>query len=74
MDERGRVVAASNWRRPDSYVGEDLSFRAYFNDAMLTGNGRFFGIGTTRSEPGYYLSSALAADGRTLYRGQEPCA
>ncbi|MEI7432298.1 MAG: ATP-binding protein, partial [Betaproteobacteria bacterium] len=42
------------------------SFRPYFRDAMEAGSGRFFGIGTTRSEPGYYLSSALAAEGRTL--------
>lgn len=66
MDNKGLVLASSNWRRPDSYVGEDLSFRPYFRDALETGSGRFFGIGTTRSEPGYYLSSALAAEGRTL--------
>ena len=24
LDRQGRVVAASNWRRPDSYVGEEL--------------------------------------------------
>ncbi len=66
LDDTGKVLASSNWRRSDSYVGEDLSFRPYFRDAMETGNGRFFGIGTTRSEPGYYLSSALAADGLIL--------
>ncbi len=66
MDDQGEVLASSNWRRSDSYVGEDLSFRPYFRDAMESGNGRFFGIGTTRSEPGYYLSSSLAAEGRVL--------
>ncbi|MBS1229065.1 MAG: dctB [Proteobacteria bacterium] len=66
MDDRGQVLASSNWRRADSYVGEDLSFRPYFRDAMTGGSGRFFGIGTTRSEPGYYLSSSLAAEGRIL--------
>ncbi|MEI7611419.1 MAG: ATP-binding protein [Betaproteobacteria bacterium] len=66
MDNKGKVLASSNWRRSDSYVGEDLSFRPYFRDAMESGSGRFFGIGTTRSEPGYYLSSSLAAEGRTL--------
>nr|MBL8412609.1 sensor histidine kinase [Dechloromonas sp.] len=55
----GRVVAASNARRSDSYVGEELAFRPYFRDAMATGTGRFFGIGTTRGEPGYYLASSL---------------
>ena len=66
MDDQGEVLASSNWRRADSYVGEDLSFRPYFRDAMESGSGRFFGIGTTRSEPGYYLSSSLAAEGRVL--------
>ncbi len=59
LDRQGRVVAASNWRRPDSYVGEELSFRPYFRQALETGSGRLFGIGTTRGEPGYYLASAL---------------
>ena len=66
MDTKGQVHASSNWRRADSFVGEDLSFRSYFRDAMDTGTGRFFGIGTTRSEPGYYLSSAIDDRNRTL--------
>ena len=66
LDNKGKVRATSNWRRSDSYLGEDLAFRAYFHEAMDTGSGRFFGIGTTRSEPGYYLSSALSDDSRTL--------
>ena len=66
IDTAGHVVASSNWRRADSFIGEDLSFRPYFREAMDSGNGRFFGIGTTRSEPGYYLSSSLAAEGRIL--------
>jgi two-component system C4-dicarboxylate transport sensor histidine kinase DctB len=66
LDHKGKVLATSNWRRADSYLGEDLSFRPYFRQAMDTGNGRFFGIGTTRGEPGYYLSSALTDGHGTL--------
>ena len=66
LDEGGIVQASSNWRRADSFVGEDLSFRPYYREAMETGSGRFFGIGTTRSEPGYYLSSSLVDERRTL--------
>ena len=66
INDQGQVRATSNWRRSDSYLGEDLAFRPYFRDAMDTGSGRFFGIGTTRSEPGYYLSSALVDGSRTL--------
>ena len=65
MDKQGKVLASSNFRRADSFVGEDLAFRPYFRDAVATGSGRFFGIGTTHGEPGYYLSSALI-DGGTL--------
>lgn len=66
VDTTGHVVASSNWRRADSFLGEDLAFRPYFRDAMANGSGRFFGIGTTRGEPGYYLASALADESRTL--------
>lgn len=66
IDLQGRVVATSNWRRPDSFMGEDLSFRPYFRDALSKNSGRFFGIGTTRGEPGYYLASALLDGNRTV--------
>ncbi|HJW01986.1 MAG TPA: cache domain-containing protein, partial [Azospira sp.] len=59
LDAKGKVLASSNWRRPDSFLGEDLSFRPYFREAMDAGSARFFGIGTTRGEPGYYLASSL---------------
>lgn len=66
IDTSGHVVASSNWRRADSFIGEELAFRPYFRQAMDSGHGRFFGIGTTRGEPGYYLASTLADDTRTL--------
>lgn len=66
IDTAGQVVASSNWRRPDSFIGEDLSFRPYFREAIDHSNGRFFGIGTTRGEPGYYLASTLTDDSRTI--------
>ncbi|GLC91344.1 two-component sensor histidine kinase [Cupriavidus sp. TA19] len=59
LDAHGKVLAASNWQRPDSYLGEDLSFRPYFQAAMEGQLGRFYGVGTTRSESGYYLSAPL---------------
>ena len=66
MDTDGRVMATSNWRQSDSYLGEDLSFRAYFQDALLGEPGRFYGIGSTIGEPGYYLSHGLRANGRVI--------
>jgi len=59
LDAHGNVLATSNWQRPDSYLGEDLSFRPYFQAAMDGQLGRFYGVGTTRSESGYYLSAPI---------------
>lgn len=66
LDRRGKVLVSSNWGREDSFVGEDLAYRPYFKDAVDGGSGRFFGIGTTIGEPGYYLSSALVSEGELL--------
>jgi len=66
LDTSGRVLATSNWRDPDSYLGEDLSFRAYFQDAVQGRPGRFYGIGSTLGEPGYYLAHGLQQDGKII--------
>ncbi|MCF5709349.1 sensor histidine kinase [Pseudomonas syringae] len=66
LDTTGRVLATSNWRDSDSYQGEDLSFRAYFQDAVRGMPGRFYGIGTTTGESGYYLAHGLEEKGRII--------
>ncbi|TWR92908.1 sensor histidine kinase [Pseudomonas saxonica] len=66
LDTNGRVVATSNWRDTDSYLGEDLSFRAYFQDAVRGQPGRFYGIGSTSGEPGYYLAHGLEQQGKII--------
>ncbi|MCO8164527.1 ATP-binding protein [Pseudomonas sp. 21LCFQ02] len=66
LDTTGRVMATSNWRDSDSYQGEDLSFRAYFQDAVRGQPGRFYGIGTTIGESGYYLAHGLEDKGRII--------
>ncbi|PWU29191.1 sensor histidine kinase [Pseudomonas sp. RW407] len=66
LDTSGRVLATSNWQDADSYLGEDLSFRAYFQDAVQGRPGRFYGIGSTVGEPGYYLAHGLVHGGRIV--------
>ncbi len=66
MDTTGRVQATSNWRDVDSYLGEDLSFRAYFQNAVRGQPGRFYGIGSTSGEPGYYLAHGLEEHGKII--------
>jgi two-component system sensor histidine kinase AauS len=66
LDTTGRVLATSNWRDADSYLGEDLSFRAYYQDAIRGLPGRFYGIGSTKGEPGYYLAHGLEEKGKII--------
>ena len=66
LDLDGRVVATSNWNQPSSFLGEDLSFRDYYKQAVRGEPGRFYGVGSTTGEPGYYLAHGLRANGRVI--------
>jgi two-component system, NtrC family, C4-dicarboxylate transport sensor histidine kinase DctB len=67
ITSRGICIAASNWRGgADSFVGAEYLFRPYFVDAVKGGVGRFFGIGTTSRDPGYYISQPVRRDGRIV--------
>ncbi|MDC7986585.1 ATP-binding protein [Rhodoplanes sp. TEM] len=63
LDRTGRVVAASNWNEPDSFVGLDLSYRPYYRNTAIDRVERFYGIGTSGNRPGYYLATAVHENG-----------
>ncbi|MBP2233875.1 two-component system C4-dicarboxylate transport sensor histidine kinase DctB [Sinorhizobium kostiense] len=63
LDDRGIALAASNFATPESFVGHDYSFRPYFQDALLTGEGRYYAIGVTTRKPGYFLTSRIDVPG-----------
>lgn len=62
----GRTLAASNAGRPDSFVGNDYRFRQYFRDAMRSGRGTQFALGSTTRRPGLYIAQGVERDGRRL--------
>jgi two-component system C4-dicarboxylate transport sensor histidine kinase DctB len=62
----GRCVAASNWNQPDSFIGQEYRFRPYFVEAVKGNVGRFFGIGTTSLDPGYYISQPVRRDNKIV--------
>lgn len=67
VNERGIVIASSNWGDPDnSFVGEDLSFRSYFLEGLAGRSGRHFAIGITRGEPGYFVSHPIRSGNRVV--------
>ncbi len=70
LNSKGTAIAASNWSEAGSFVGHDYSFRPYFLQAMQGRAGRFYGVGTTTAEPGYFLSYPLfARDAAALATG-----
>ncbi|HJW01650.1 MAG TPA: ATP-binding protein [Azospira sp.] len=59
IDRKGHTLAASNWDQPGSFVGQNYAFRPYFREAIRGGLGRFYGIGATTGEPGYFLAAPV---------------
>jgi two-component system C4-dicarboxylate transport sensor histidine kinase DctB len=66
LDNKGVALASSNWDEEASFVGVDLSYRPYFQEAMTRGSGRFYAIGTTSGVPGFFFARALSDGERTL--------
>ena len=65
-DLNGYTHAASNWRGKDSFIGDNVSFRPYAQDALRGTPGRFYGVGTTNLEPGYFFAHGIYQNGRML--------
>ena len=66
IDADGLTLAASNWRQPRSFIGQNYAFRPYFRDAVDLGLGRFYGVGVTTGEPGYFIAAPLREHGRVM--------
>lgn len=62
LDKTGHSLAASNWDEKVSFVGEDLSFRPYFKQAIHGRPGRYFALGNTSHIRGYYFSAPMYQD------------
>ncbi len=62
----GRTIAASNWRRPQSFVGQNYGFRPYFRDAMARGSAELFALGTVSGRPGLFIARRVEEGGRAL--------
>lgn len=59
MAADGHVVAASNWWAYDSFVGENLAYRPYFEEAMFDGDAKFYAVGTVTGVAGYFLARRI---------------
>ena len=59
MDLKGVTIASSNRRQPDSFVGKSYAFRPYFQQASQGSPGRYWALGVTSRELGYYASTPI---------------
>ncbi|MBM9612723.1 sensor histidine kinase [Desulfobulbus rhabdoformis] len=66
MNRDGLTIAASNWNTPKPFVGRNFSYRPYFKQAMEGKLGRYFALGTTSSERGYYFAYPVRYEGKIL--------
>lgn len=66
MAPDGVTLAASNWQEPSSFVGHNYGHRPYFMEAAKGLSGRFYGVGTTTGEPGYFIATPVRRGERIL--------
>jgi len=66
MDSKGMTLAASNWDKPDSFIGSTYNFRDYFAGALKDGTHTEFALGTVSRRPGLYLAERVGSAGRPL--------
>lgn len=62
LDAEANTLAASNWHRPNTFIGQNYAFRSYYQDAIAGGRGRFYGLGVQSRERGYYFSAPVWLD------------
>lgn len=66
LTAQGRAIAASNYRLPASFVGQDYGFRPYFQGAIREGGAELFALGTVSGRPGLYLARRIGDAARPL--------
>lgn len=62
MDTAGLVIATSNWKQSNSFLGKNYGFRPYFKDAIEFGKGEYFAQGVTSNKKGFYASRRILDD------------
>ncbi|KQX55922.1 MULTISPECIES: sensor histidine kinase [Ensifer] len=55
----GNTIAASNYDGPTSFVGQNFSYRPYFQEALRGEQSRFYALGTTSLKRGYFFGSPI---------------
>ncbi len=59
IDSRGITLTSSNRNAPDSFVGQDYTFRPYFQQSIKGVTGRYFAYGTVSKKRGFFASAPV---------------
>jgi PAS domain S-box-containing protein len=59
IDKNGLTLASSNRNEKDSFVGQNYTFRTYFQQAIKGGIGHLFAYGTVSKRRGFYASAPV---------------
>lgn len=66
IDTEGKTRAANNWQDPDTLVGNNYRFRPYFQDAIVGAEARYYAVGVTTDEAGYYFAQPVRNQDRIV--------
>jgi two-component system C4-dicarboxylate transport sensor histidine kinase DctB len=56
IDKNGLTLAASNWRKNNSFVGSNFKVRPYFLQAMTGVSSHYYAVGLNTYKRGYYFA------------------
>jgi PAS domain S-box-containing protein len=59
IDKNGLTLTSSNRNDKDSFVGQNYTFRSYFQQAIKGGIGHLFAYGTVSKRRGFYASAPV---------------
>ena len=63
MDPSGLVLSASNFDATPTFLGQNYSFRPYFQRSLAGERGEYFGVGATTGRPGFFVSEPVYGGG-----------
>lgn len=59
IDVDGLTRGANNWNTAESLVGNYYTFRPYFQNAIVGNEARYYAVGVTTGEAGYYFGQPV---------------
>ena len=64
INPKGYAISASNWRKGNTFIGQNYSFRPYFQHAVQGHLARYFAVGTSSNKRGFYFSAPVYSSKR----------